>query len=152
MKFAAIHKDSKGYIFTPMSKTISGLLVSTEPEIRIYKEASSNKIVEAFFEVINASKQNIPAPSFNKTNIDKDKIKQKLKALDIKSFNDLNKKPTLYCSVKVDNGMIALIPSKLDVSLGKGYINKSDEIVQVNFKAQDNEILDAIEEAFNRCE
>jgi hypothetical protein len=152
MKFAAIYKDKKGYIFTPMSKTVSGLLVSSEPEIRVFKQASTSKKIEAFLQVINASMQNIEDYRFQDSSIEKQKVKQKLQSLAIRSFNELNKKPTLYCSVKVENEVIALIPSKTDVSLGKGYISKPDEKVFVSLKADIDEMLHAIEETFNRCE
>src|SRR5260221_2067733 len=153
MKFAAIHKDNKGYIFTPLSKTVAGFLVSTEPVIRIYKHENPFKIATALLDALNASKQNVPNPSFDSiTESERVAAKEKLKRLDIKSFNDLNKKPVLYCSVELHEGMITLKPSAHD-SNGTGYVNTQKELtVQVNFKAQDSEIVNAIEETFKMCE
>lgn len=153
MKFAAIHKDSKGYIFTTMSKTISGLLVSTEPVIRVYKHENLTKIATTLREVLTTSKENVPNPSFNIFTADqKTEAKEKLKRLDLKSFKDLNKKPVLYCSVELQNNLIFLKPTARDSS-GKGYVNtQKEEIIKVDFKASDTEIFNAIGKTFSNCE
>jgi len=152
MKFAGIHKDKKGYIFTPLSKTIAGFLVSTEPVIRVYNSETAAEVATALRQVLDASKTHFPTPVFNNPTEDqKAKTKEKLKRLDIKSFNDLNKKPVLYCWVELHDHIIVIKPSAHDTN-GKGYVNiANEEVVQVNLKVQDEEILYAIEEAFKRC-
>ncbi|MBN9300135.1 MAG: hypothetical protein J0I41_24265 [Filimonas sp.] len=99
MKSAGIHKDKKGYILVPLSTTVAGFSISTDPEIRIFENKEESLLVEALKQTLQASKENVANPDFNNiTDEQKFQAKEKLKRLDIKSFDTLKKK--LLCIVQ----------------------------------------------------
>jgi hypothetical protein len=153
MKFAGIHKDNKGFIFTPLSTTIDGLLVSTDPVIRVYNSESQSRIASALREALDASQEKVPTRSFIVLTEDQKRMaKEKLQRLDIKSFSHLNKKPVLYCNVVLNGTEITLKPNA-HASNGKGYVNiQHKDSVKINLHAEDAKLVKAIEETFNKCE
>lgn len=155
MKTAGLYKDKKGYIFTPIALTKAGFSISIEPELRVYFNSGATKIVNALREVINASRDNVVTPVFNRKirNEQKEAKKEKEKRLDIRSFAELDKKPVLYCSVSLDENVIKFSPQMHDPNTGGiGYtqIEGEDSVVAL-FNASEEVILNAIEEAFAKC-
>jgi|GEM_PF-1812734 len=154
MKAAGLYKDKIGYIFTPLSKTVAGFRISTEPEIRICFGDGVDKVANALKEVINASKENVPTPDFKRSSEESKEIaRKKMERLRIKSFSDLDKRPVLYCSAELHSDMIILEPMAHDSDGGVGYVDtKKSEKIVIDFNASDAEIVKAIEETFARCE
>jgi hypothetical protein len=101
---------------------------------------------------LNGSRQNIPTPIFNSAATDLGALKNRLLALDIKSFKDLNKKPTQYCSVTLNAGIITITPSDIDKELNRGFVDKPQEAINAAQNAGATEIFNAIERAFELCD
>lgn len=150
IKQGSIYKDDKGFVLFPMSKTLAGFLVSTEPGVRIYNTESEEKIAPALFNIFGASKEGVanPVPI---TNAEKLELKKKAQKFGLNSFESLNKRPFLRCAVKLDGEVISITPSLRD-SKGKGYVSKETETIYISSKAANIDILNAIEVAFQKCE
>lgn len=152
MKSAGIHKDKKGYILVPLSTTVAGFSISTDPEIRIFENEDESLLVGALKQTLQASKENIANPDFNNiTEEQKFQAKEKLKKLDIKSFGALNKKPSLYCSVQLVDDQIVFKPNVYAIT-GKGFVGRPVEFdVSISYNAPDLEIFKAFKLALSRC-
>lgn len=103
----------------------------------------------SFLEAINASKNDVPTPSFGK--VDEALQKEALKKLDIKSFSVLNKKPTLSAAITLEGDIIKLKPLSIDRSKGFGHEDSDESIVSVHLNASNQEIYDAIIATFDKC-
>jgi hypothetical protein len=155
MKRATIFKDEKGYILFPMSRTLSGFYISTEPKVRILNTEFEDKMIPAFFEVVRASADGVADPKFDqKIGADKKSALQKtFKKLKIKSFKDLDKRPVLNCDVEFENNVITFIPKAHDLSMnGRGYTRSNNEPMIIHSVASEVEILKSIQDVFARCE
>jgi len=63
----------------------------------------------------------------------------------------LNKKPTLCCEVKLENGFLSFMPLIHDASMkGRGYTDYPGEPLKIESHASDKEILALIIEAYER--
>jgi hypothetical protein len=63
MKKASIYKDDKGYILIPVSKTVAGFEIGTDPQIRVYNDEFEDKMVNTLLKILYASRPMFLPPS-----------------------------------------------------------------------------------------
>lgn len=147
MKSIAAYKDKKGYIFIPLSKTIDGFWVSTEPFTRVEQNVLSEIFKDVLMDTLSTSQSNVPNP------IGQGPLKA-FERVGLKSYNDLNKKDIKYCLIQLDDNLsLVITPSVHNLPPTKGYSHKpKEDAVEIDANSSSDEIFKAFEIAFARCE
>lgn len=142
-----IHK--KGYLLFASVKTTSGFRIGVEPYIRIQEEAGANAIGNAIKAVLSFDdNKRVPDPK-NWSEFDK----LFLQKTGLKSMKELNQSTTKNINVRRDSNTIVFTPSKHAEKPDEGFLYGSrDTVITISFTASDEEIVEAIELALNKCD
>lgn len=149
MAAATIYRIAGGYLLYAESKTISGFYIASEPFIRIHKNEVKYKIIEGIKNVLNhVQPERVPDPNdWKKYN------KDFLQRTGLKSLKQLNKSGVKNLSIVREEDQIIFTPTKHLEKPDEGFSHKGkEEAVIVSFSASDQDIVEALELAFSKCE
>ena len=150
MKTASIYKlPNKGYIVYGESKTVSGLRVASEPYFNISEtEANADLIGHAIkASLCNDDNKRIPDPKDWKQS-----GKDFLKKIGLKTMKELDNHLNKNMSIKEDGVQMTFTPSRPAKKPDKGFLYKNkSESVSINYRATNQEIIEALELAFSKC-
>lgn len=146
MQRVLIYKDSKGYIITPVSKTIQGFWTSLDPSVRISANSSPEEVVNEILAALNKSKTNITM------NAAEGRINSEYRELGLKSWKELD--TMSHCSIEISEmNKLFILPSVKNAPPSKGHSYKANsEGVTVGIDTLAIEVYNAIEYAFSKCE
>lgn len=149
MSAATIYRIEGGYLLYAESKTISGFYIASEPFIRIHKNEVKDKIIESIKNILNHVRtERVPDPNdWKKYN------KDFLQRTGLKSLKQLNKSEVKNLSIVREEDQIIFTPTKHLEKPDEGFSHKGkEEAVIVSYSAPNQEIAEAIELAFDKCE
>ena len=150
MKTASIYKLlNKGYILFGKRKTVSGIMIASEPYFNISEsEANADIIANAIkASLCNDDNERVPNPKDWKQS-----GKDFLKKIGLNSMKELDNDSNKYVSITEDSMQIIFRPSRPAAKPDKGFVNKnSDEHFTISTKASNQEITLVLESAFDAC-
>jgi CDI immunity protein len=150
---AAIYKvKKKGYLLHADRKTTTGLRLAWQPFIQIHEsDFAVDTIANAIKEVIKESEneERVANPKNWSEN-----SKQFFKNMGLKSPKELYAATTKHCGIGKENGNIIFTPTKHAELPDQGFVNKSKDEpnIIVSLTASNQEITEALELAFSKCE
>lgn len=151
MPSAVIYKiNKKGVLIHANTKVVSGFSVASEPFIQIAENNINKNIIADTVKSILKNDDSVRAPdpkNWNEFN------KNFLKRTGLKSLKELDKVTTLCCIITNGNNNIIFTPTKHAEPPDKGFshMGKKDEVV-ISYTSSDEEIFQALELAFSKCE
>jgi hypothetical protein len=152
MPSGAIYKiNKKGYLLYANRIAISGFSLASEPFIQIAENnANANKIADAIKAVLNNDDSKRIADPKNWG----EHSKEFLRKTGLKALRELNASTTMYCGIVKENGSIIFTPTKHAEKPNEGFVNKSKDEPNIvtSVTASDQNITDALELAFSKCE
>lgn len=151
MPTATIYKiNKKGYLVHADRKAVSGFRIASEPFIQLSEDDAD---VNAITDAIQASLNNddakrVPDPKnwgeFNK---------EYLRKTGLKSLKELHKPTTKSISISKEEDKIIFTPTQPAEKPDEGFLHKGkDEAVIVPVTASNQDIIEALELAFSKCE
>lgn len=151
MAVGTIYKlKNKGYLIFGTARTVSGFRVGQEPFIRIREDHTGiNVITNAIKEVLSADdSRRVPDPK-NWNEFDNIFLQQ----AGLKSLKELHKSTTTNIGIALTGDNIIFTPTRHAEKPDEGFLHKSkEEAVTISYSATAEEIMSALELAFNRCE
>ncbi len=143
-KYATIYKSKDMYILHSDSYSTVGVLLATEPFLKLEVSSEKAELSEAIKLVISASKDNIPHPTnFNGS------ASQYAKSMGctVKKLHD-----AFMCCALEDDGMnITVIPT-MNKGSKNGWIHLINKKILIGRNADDKDLVEAIDKAFEDCE
>jgi hypothetical protein len=141
----------KGYLLHAERKSISGFRLAWKPFISISeKDFNANVIANAIKEVLIES-QNTKRVADPKNWLENDK--QFLIESGLKTLKELNSIATKHCGIDKENSNIIFTPTKQAEKPDEGFLHKGKEdAVSISETASNDEIIEALNLAFSKCE
>lgn len=143
-KHATIYKSKDMYILHSDSYSTVGVLLATEPFLKLEISAEKVKVSEAIKLVISASKDNIPHPTnFNGF------ISQYAKSMGctVKKLHD-----TFMCCGLEDDGINIIVIPTINKGSKNGWIDLINKKILIGRNIDDKDLVEAIDQAFEACE
>lgn len=145
MKIAAVYSGKKNIFIHSCSKTKAGFFVASDPFLKFDSRVSSMELVGAIKNAMDNYKENVPNPDFRELN------RKVAQSFELRSSNELDK--FKYCSIALkEEGMLRFTPTKQADPPDKGHLHKSNESVNISYSSTDEEIFEALQLAFSKCE
>ena len=143
----AIYEADDRYILHPWGTTKDGIGIAIEPLISIYKDDDLSELGEKIQDLLNKSKNSVPAPD------DYKKLNTFFKPVGFNTWNSLQKK-CKYCSITKSNNKIEITPQRNGGTHGdnKGYSSLNDEKILLSAKTNSEELTESVLIAFKRCQ